>query len=323
MPRQSPDSRSIRLQKASSEVQNLLPGTPLNDALRQRPPPTNYAEPGYQRLPTARLPPGQRPLIRKIAPPLISEAGTRGSGISRGGSSLGNGRGGLSDRGGGRGKGTKRKSTIGGGFQSGEDGFTEFTAEEEAYFKEKARRDAPTPVAYHPGMTAEDLTKLGPAIFLGQWGMSEIVEEKLAKLAPAGQWDQGTRPTELTKDMLSGEFVRFKNDEELKKILTLAESEAKRYAERRSEEKGEVVESEPVEFETLDEDTKARLCTKWFKGEYALQSPSPEVAVLQHLRVATGVNASYLPKDQDSIAEKVRGLLPTQTSSSAPRLAAR
>ena len=189
--------------------------------------------------------------------------------------------------------------------------------------KEKAEREGPAPTPYQPDTTAEHLHKLGPAMFLGQRGMSEIFEEKLDKLAPAGLRDLGVRDAELVKEMLSGEFIRFKSDEELQSVIALADSKAKQYAETRSEEKGEVISSTPIEFETLNEDTRTRMITHWLKGEYALEDMHSKSAAIRHLRTATGRNGSYLPKDQDSIAAKVRGLLPAQrvpsTSASAPR----
>ena len=360
--------RSIRLQNASNEVQNLLPGTSLNDALRQRRPgsnpgpqiryqPTGHATPGFERLPAARPPPGQRPLARRGSPVISGRAGREQSRVFRGvtytnagqerfplsgigGNFSGNARGGLSSRGGagfrdrgrggGRGSRQKKKKRNTKGelyneydYDDGDDGPAEYTEAEAAYLKEKAKRDAPSSIAFDPSIDAEDLSRFGPALCLGQQGMIEIVEEKLDRLAPAGLRDQGARDSELVKDVLSGNFVRFKNGEEFNKVIALAESRAKRSAETRSEEEGKFIESKPIEFETLDEDTKTRLFTSWLKGEYALQDSSSNIAVLQHLRTATGRNGSYLPKDQDSIAEKVRSLLAKQPPTKAPRPIAR
>ena len=189
--------------------------------------------------------------------------------------------------------------------------------------KEKAEKEGPASTPYQPDTTAENLHRLGPAVFLGQRGMSEIFEEKLDELAPAGLRDLGVRDTELVKEILSGEFIRFKSDEELESVIALANSKVKQYVEMRSEEKGEVISSTPIEFETLNEETRTRMITRWLKGEYVLGDLHSKNAAIRHLRTATGRNGSYLPKDQDSIAAKVRGLLPAQpipsTSASAPR----
>ena len=164
-------------------------------------------------------------------------------------------------------------------------------------------------------VSTEALTGGGPALLVGEWGMSEVVEETLNRLAPAGLKNDGVRrEEELATKLLRGEFIRFKDDEEKSTVLGMAHRATERGAELRSEEKGEIVEATSPEFEPLEEGSRSQMVDKMLKGAYELAGRREEDGVLQHLLRHTSRNESYYPENGSSLAAKVKSMLQTQTN---------
>lgn len=241
-----------------------------------------------------------------------SGVGVRGGGFRGGrgarGGAVGRGRGGLR----GRGRGGPKRSR--GNTGPGEGGFTvetiEKTPEEIVYMTEKTLREKAVPIPYDlVDVSKEALVGKGPAVIVGQWGMSELVEDTLNRMAPVGLNDAGVRRQDLARELLRGSVVRFKDEEEKNGVLSMAESIATKDAELKSEKKGELIESKFAGFEPFSEDWKFRFSAKMLKGEYDLTGNTGKEGDPQDLLRNTRRNETYLPKDGDSLAARVRSLL--------------
>ena len=194
----------------------------------------------------------------------------------------------------------------------------EHTAQEKEYMTDKAEREKPVPTPFDPEeLTPKGLVRGGPTIIVSPWGMSEIVEEKLNRLAPAGLKHDGVRRQDLAQKLLHGDFVRFKDDEEKEAVLEIAQNKANEIANKLSEQKAEVVESMYTGFDPVDEHMKLRMAESWLGGKYILEEKNSKNEVLSHLTMVTRKNGSYLPKNEVSLAAKVRSLLPVQSKLAA------
>ncbi|KAI9880146.1 MAG: hypothetical protein M1830_005175 [Pleopsidium flavum] len=265
--------------------------------------------------------------VKPEGAPLISyqtsDVVFRGRGGLRGGLGLrgrggfrGRGRGGRGGRGGGeRGDRQKRKGGRGGGEGTGGKMEFEYTPDESKYMKEKAEKERGSRVPFQPlEVTQDRLRGDGPAVVVGEFGMANIVEEKLDWLAerPIGSY---RRTDELARRLLSGEFVRFESDAEKDAVVKRAETLAVEEGIRLSERKGEVVQPKEAGFEPITEEDRNLLVERLLKGSHeAPGSPPPEDGVLKELLRVTHRNETYLPRDASSLLGKVRGLLPAQTS---------
>ncbi len=191
----------------------------------------------------------------------------------------------------------------------------EYTPEELKYMEEKAVKERGTPVLFQlPEVTRDALRGDGPAVVVGEFGMAEVVEEKLQWLAerPAGSY---ARTVELARRLLSGEFIRFEGEPERDAVVKKAEMLVVEEATRLSERKGEVVEPKEAGFEPIAEEDRNLLVEKLLKGNYEIPgSPRQEEGLLKELLRVTNKNETYLPRDGSSLLGKVRGLLPAQTS---------
>ena len=217
----------------------------------------------------------------------------------------------MRGRGRGNAKGPMRsRGRIGAGEGGLTDETIENTPEEIAYMTEKTQREKPVPIPCDPADISTDaLVGGGPAVIVGQWGMSELVEERLNRMAPAGLNDAGIRRQDLARELLRGSVVRFKDEEEKDSVLAMAESIATKEAELKSEAKGELIESEFAGFEPFGEDWKVRFSANTLKGEYELLGNIGKEGDPQDLVRNTRRNETYLPKDGDSLAARVRSLL--------------
>ena len=232
-----------------------------------------------------------------------------GGGGGRGG---GEGRGGRGRREGGRGRQPRRGGRDGG---QGDEGHSfVHTQQELAYMRERDAEPADAQIEIELAKSgAKSLIGQGPAVFLGEWGKAEIVEEKLDRLAPAGQDDGGTRRQDLARQLLKGGFVRFRDESEKEAVLQLASELATKWAGEKSEQKGEVVEPMDTTFEPLDEEAKALIRDKLLKGDYVLDGEvKPSQGLLQDALKLVRKNSSYYHKEEASITRKLGSLLPVE-----------
>lgn len=194
----------------------------------------------------------------------------------------------------------------------------EYTEAEEKYLIDKEReaigRDVPYQVR---DVSQESLVAKGPAVLMGEYGMAEMVEERLRLVARKSMME-GMEGMAGRKDVirrvLAGEFVRFENEQEKEEVLAEVERISKRGAELRSEEKGEIVEPRATEFAVLEEAERKALVAGLLKGEYTVEEEGAE-GLLGHLMRSTSKNETYLPKDGKVLLEKVRTLLPAAQKS--------
>ncbi|KAL9116305.1 MAG: hypothetical protein Q9187_007172 [Circinaria calcarea] len=191
----------------------------------------------------------------------------------------------------------------------------ENTPQETLYLTEKTQRERAVPIPYDPAdISPEDLVGGGPTVIVGQWGMNEVVEERLNKLAPTGLNDAGTRRQDLARELLRGNVVRFKDEEEKNGVLAMAESIATKEAEEKSEEKGKLIESNFEGFEPFDDEWNVRLLSNMLKGEYRLAEETNKEGDPPDLVRNTRRNETYLPKNEASLAAKVRSLVAAQSN---------
>ena len=189
-----------------------------------------------------------------------------------------------------------------------------YTQEELAYMRERDAEPADPQIDIELAKSGvKSLVGQGPAVFLGEWGMTEIVEERLDRLAPAGQDDGGTRKQDLTRQLLKGGFVRFRDESEKEAVLQLASKLATTWAKEKSEAKGEVVEPMDTTFEPLDEEAKVFIRDRLLKGDYVLGGEvKPSQRLLQDALKLVRKNSSYFRKEEASITKKLGSLLPVE-----------
>lgn len=177
------------------------------------------------------------------------------------------------------------------------------------YLEDLKERRRPKAVPYLPAeVTAETLSGNGPAIPLGGWGMNEIVEEWVNRIAK-----QGERRREdlalMAGKWNNGSTVDFGGDQETKKqMLDAAEHGVKDMSE---EEQGVVAEK-------LRKTFGKELAERVFKGEYVFGGRK-EGGVLDSLARQTTRNASFLPRDGETLAAKVKSLLPAESAGAAQK----
>jgi len=170
-------------------------------------------------------------------------------------------------------------------------------------------RKRPKAVAYQPAeVTAQTLSGNGPAIPLGGWGMNEIVEEWVGRIGKEGERRRDDLAL-MAEKCNHGSTVDFGGDQETKKqVLDAAEHGVKDMSE---EEQGVVAEK-------LRETFGKVFAERVFKGEYVFEGRK-EGGVLDSLARQTTRNASFLPRDGESLAAKVKSLLPAEISGGAQR----
>ena len=194
----------------------------------------------------------------------------------------------------------------------------ELTEAEEEYLRERERKNYEVAVPYQvEDLSRESLLGVGPAVAVGEFGMSELVEEKLRLVARSSMMEGRAGREEAVRRVLAGGLVRFETEEEKEEALAEAEKISKEVAELKSERKGELVEPEAIEFVGLEEEERQAVMESLLKGEYAIEGEGAGDGVMGHLMRSTSRNETYLSKDKSALLEKVRTLLPAQKSREA------
>jgi len=177
------------------------------------------------------------------------------------------------------------------------------------YLDELREQKRPKAVAYQPAeVTAQTLSGNGPAIPLGGWGMNEIVEmwvDRIAKKGERGRDDM----VMMAGKWNNGNTVDFRGDQETKKrVLDAAENGMKNMSDQ----------EQGVVAEKLRQTFGKGFAERVFKGEYVFEGRK-EGGVLASLARQTTRNASFLPRDGESLAAKVKSLLPAESSGGAQK----
>lgn len=164
-------------------------------------------------------------------------------------------------------------------------------------------------MAYLPAeVTAQTLSGNGPAIPLGGWGMNEIVEGWVGGIGKEGERRREDLAL-MAEKWNHGSTVDFGGDQKSKKQVLDA-------AENGMNDMGE--EEQGIVAEKLRETFGKVFAERVFKGEYVFEGRK-EGGVLDSLARQTTRNASFLPRDGESLAAKVKSLLPAEISGGAQR----
>ncbi len=250
----------------------------------------------------------------------IIRGGLRGGFGSRGRGGLrGRGRGGPGAGGrGGRGSkdGRSRRRGGGGNDKFGQGEKFEYTDLELEYMEQKRAKEAGDRVPFEPpAMSAEALYAdgLGPAVVIGERGMTEIVDRQMRILAerPAGSFE---RNAELARRFLNGGFVKFVSDGEKDAVLDEAERLGASEAATHSELKGEVVESRFTGFDPAD--PKALLRAFYLdQGKGAAADARQDESVLARMTRGNIRNETYGIESADAFRGEVQKRLPPERKS--------
>ena len=178
-----------------------------------------------------------------------------------------------------------------------------WTEEEQQYLNEKAERKSPKAVEYEPvEFGRETFTGMGPATASDEWGMSEMLGERLL----------------LARKYLDREFIQWDSREQKADVMAVVEKlKAVRGAKRTVGDEKKAKEATSV---SGDGDQQAQaLMQKLFGGSYDKFKRLGEKDVLGHVERHVHRNDSYFPDDEKSLLEKVRSILPAEQASNAGR----
>lgn len=177
--------------------------------------------------------------------------------------------------------------------------------------EEKRVKEAGERVPFQPPeLSAEALYSdgPGPAVLVGERGMTEIVERQMRVLAerPTGTFE---RNAELARRLLKGAFVKFVSDTEKDAVLEEAERLSAADAARISERKGQVVESKFEGFEP--EDPKPLMSVFYLdKGPGATAGAKRDESVQARVTRSMMRNESYGFESADAFRGEVTKRLP-------------
>ncbi|MCJ1380828.1 hypothetical protein MMC17_003937 [Xylographa soralifera] len=168
------------------------------------------------------------------------------------------------------------------------------------------------PHSFH-AMDKATLAGKGPPLPMGEWGMSEIVEEKLEQVTQDSLVDDEIRPQILAQRVVNGAWVRFRDDEEKDSVAGLAKSMAEQNAVLKSERKGEVVEPFDTTFQSLSPEQTEEITRQLLMGSYDNSKLPPK---LKDIALRVRKSGAISQQQEDSLIKKVRSMLPVQR---APR----
>lgn len=179
----------------------------------------------------------------------------------------------------------RNKEAAGGndhfGKTSAEDMYNE---EEKEYTKQKRVEETTQSIAYEvTDVNRESFGGLGPAVVSGEWGMSEVLGGRLL----------------LARSLLNGEYVEWHSKEQKADVMTLVEK-------LKDEKKRNTSPSLSAEAEQQTQN----LMQKLLGGKYEFTKPQQGRDILGNVARHADRNESYFPMDQQSLLEKVRGLMP-------------
>lgn len=174
-----------------------------------------------------------------------------------------------------------------------------WTEEEKQYLKEKAERSQRS-LEYEPmEHSRETLTGMGPATASDEWGMSEMLGERLL----------------LARKHLDREFIQWDSKEQKADVMAVVE---KLKASRRT--KPTEGEKENATTASGKGDQQAQgLMQKLVGGSYDKFKRLGEKDILGHVERYVHRNDSYYPDDEKSLLETVKSILPVEQASKAAR----
>jgi len=163
------------------------------------------------------------------------------------------------------------------------------------------------------------LTGQGPALALGPWGMSEVVEERLDKITGNGLIENARRLQELVRNLRNGEYIRFRSDAEKDATLALARTVSEMEADTATDETGEIVNPAKAGFTAVSEETREKLMRRLLEGGYKMGEG--EEGFVRELLLKLRRNETIRTKQEGAMARKIRSLLPSQRVVRVPKKA--
>ncbi|MCJ1477558.1 hypothetical protein MMC13_006230 [Lambiella insularis] len=158
-------------------------------------------------------------------------------------------------------------------------------------------------------LDASNLEGNGPLLALGEWGMRELVDDKLERVTGNGLIDDDIRTQVLAKRLYQGGWVRFRDDEEKQSVQQLAKEMAEQKAGYLAEAKGEVVEPLDTTFQPLTENESEGLTQQIFLGAYGKKTyPQTVKNIVMKVRGSGAITE----RQEASLVKKVRSMLPVQ-----------
>lgn len=148
-------------------------------------------------------------------------------------------------------------------------------------------------------LSRETLAGLGPATASDEWGMSEMLGERLL----------------LARKHLDREFIQWDSKEQKADVMAVVE---KLKASRRIKPTERDKETATTASGKGDQQAQA-LMQKLFGGSYDKFKRLGEKDILGHVERYVHRNDSYYPEDEKSLLETVRSILPVEQASKAGR----
>ena len=178
-----------------------------------------------------------------------------------------------------------------------------WTEEEQQYFKEKTERESQKSLEYEPAaLSRETFTGMGPATASDEWGMSEMLGERLLR----------------AREHLDQDFVQWDSKEQKADVMAVvAKLKAVRTATPTDGGAG-TAQGATSKSGIIDQQAQA-LMQKLLGGNYDKFKRSGEKDVLGLVERYVHRNDSYFPDDERSLLEKVRSILPAEQVSNAAR----
>ncbi|KAL8777652.1 MAG: hypothetical protein Q9213_007764 [Squamulea squamosa] len=161
---------------------------------------------------------------------------------------------------------------------------------------------------YKPADTSTDsLQGMGPALACGEWGMGETVAERLIQVnRKQDEYDE--RIEELAQKFGEGEFCHFKSKQERADTMKTVQRNLAGQGDNAKLDEEEEKEKMAL-MDTRMTEERAKLATRLLKGDYYVgplgKGPTAELLVRY-----TKKNETYMPKDGQALAGKIRTLLP-------------
>ena len=167
------------------------------------------------------------------------------------------------------------------------------TGEERQYLKEKSEQESPKDITFEPmEFSRETFSGMGSATASDEWGMSELLGEKLL----------------LARKYLDREFIQWDNKEQKADVMAVAKKLRAVSAEGKSD--NQAKKASPTSGDG-DEQAQA-LMQKLFAGEYAEFEKLVTNDVLGHVERNVHRNETFYPDDEKSLLAKVKSIMPAK-----------
>ncbi|TLD26208.1 hypothetical protein E2P81_ATG08020 [Venturia nashicola] len=182
----------------------------------------------------------------------------------------------------------------------------------------------PGPKPYNPkAMTAEELHTSFITTGAGELGVAAAAKQAMARLGRRADVDY-QYDAELASRLYQGKLVRFRDAEEKKRVMWMAEEFASNTANRIMEKKGKWEPKIDVGFVALPEKAKEEITGKAMRGIYpAMPTVEGELArlgqndqekTMAHLRRSVLLNETYSPTQGKSMVDFIAKMWPAEPS---------